>query len=245
MNDIKYSTQNEKRLIQAIQRKVGAYDNGIIGTQTLSDIAIKLKADCFPLTVKMYGYPVIIANDFIPFNPGNKPLTGYANSMLGSFTYPRAKTPCSILVSDGEVVCGAACHAFLNKPETVLYKLKDGTVGAKRVTYATELPKSVTKAVGGLGLLGFYSPATEGFTGAYADVLRNTNHNVLAYKNGMWYGVYFSSATGQTINTICSQKFKFDYAILLDGGGLAAINGDESFAKINTKERQGYAIQFI
>lgn len=244
MNDVKYTTASEKTLISSIQRAVGALDNGIIGTQTLTDIAIKLNANCWPLTVKMYGYPVIIARDFIPFNPGNKPLTGYANSMLGSFTYPRAKTPCSILISNGQTVCGAACHAFLDKPESVIYQLKDGTVGIKRAKYSSELPAGVVKAVGGMGLLGNYSPIVEGFTGSYADVLRNTAHNVLAYKNGMWYGVYFGAATGQAINTLCAQKFKFDMAILLDGGGLAAINGAESFAKINAGTRQGYAIQF-
>ena len=246
MNDVKYTTECEKRLIVAWQEVIDAYPNGIVGNQTLLDNAIKLGIKhIFPLTLKIYGYPVIVARDFIPFNPGNKSIAGYANSMLGSFTYPRAKTPCSILINNGEVVHGSSCHAFLNKPETVLYKLADGTAGAQRVTYATELPKSVTKAVGGLGLLGSYSPIVEGFTGAYADVLRNTAHNVLAYKNGMWYGVYFGGATAQAINTLCIQKFKFEHAILLDGGGLAAINGEEGFAKINTKEKQGYAIQFI
>ena len=40
-------------------------------------------------------------------------------------------------------------------------------------------------------------------------------------------------------------KFNFEYAIMLDGGGLAAINGEEKFAKINATAKQGYAIQFI
>ena len=245
MNDVKYTNANEKRLICAIQHEVDALENGWIGNQTLVDLAVKLGLDCWPLTLKIYGCPVIVAKDFIPFNPGCKPLTGYANSMLGSFTYPRAVTPCSILVNNGEVIHGSSCHSFLGKPETVLYVLKDGTVGVKRAMYSTELPKNVEKAVGGLGLLHGYSPISEGFTGKYADVLRCTDHTVLAYKNKMWYGVFFNNMTGQAVNTLCDQKFKFDLAIMLDGGGLAAINGDESFAKINTKTKQGYAIQFV
>ena len=44
---------------------------------------------------------------------------------------------------------------------------------------------------------------------------------------------------------MCKKNFHFDKAILLDGGGLAAINGTETFAQINTSVKQGYAIQFI
>ena len=39
MRDIKGSTSEEVRMIKAIQRSVGALDNGWIGNQTLSDIA--------------------------------------------------------------------------------------------------------------------------------------------------------------------------------------------------------------
>ena len=44
MQDIKYSTASEKALLIAIQKSIGSYANGVIGCQTLSDIAIKLKA---------------------------------------------------------------------------------------------------------------------------------------------------------------------------------------------------------
>lgn len=55
MRDVKGSTSEEVRMIKAIQRSVGALDNGWIGNQTLSDIAAKLGADCFPLNVELYG----------------------------------------------------------------------------------------------------------------------------------------------------------------------------------------------
>ena len=244
MNDVKYSNKNEYNLITAVQRAVGAFDNGYIGTQTLSDIAVKLGADCFPLTVKMYGYPTIMAKNIILFSP-KSPLKGFSNSMLGSFTYPRAITPCSILVNDGKALCANSCHAHIGKPESVIYKTETGKVGITRALSTKDLPSKTITAIGGMGLGDNYDPVAEGFTGAYADVLRNTDHNVIGYKNKMWYGIYFSGLTGQRINEIVKTKFKFEYALLLDGGGLAAINGDETFARINVNAKQGYAIQFV
>lgn len=245
MKDIYPSTENEKRLFSAWQRAVDSYPNSIVGCQTISDTVIDLGVkEGFPYTLQIYGYPVIIANDLIAWSP-NAPISGFKNSMLGSFTYPRATTPCSILINEGHVQYGSACHAFLGKPETVIYKTYDGKIGTKRVLYSTELPNNVKWAVGGMGLLDMYDPEAEGFMGSYADVLRKTNHNVLAVKKGKVYGVYYKNMTGQEINAHCRDKMKFEKAILLDGGGLAAINGTEKFAQINTKAKQGYAIQFI
>jgi hypothetical protein len=63
MKDVKGSTSEEIRMIKGIQRSVGALDNGWIGNQTLSDIAARLGADCFPLNVELYGQPCILALD--------------------------------------------------------------------------------------------------------------------------------------------------------------------------------------
>ena len=192
----------------------------------------------------MYGYPTIMAKDILPFSP-KASLKGYANTMLGGFTYPRAITPCSILVQNGKALCANSCHAHIGKPESVIYKTETGKVGITRALSTKDLPSKTVTAIGGMGLLGNYDPTAEGFTGTYADVRKKDNHNVLAYKNKMWYGIYFGGVTGEAINAICRDKFKFEYALLLDGGGLAAINGDETFAKINVNAKQGYAIQFI
>ena len=48
--------------------------------------------------------------------------------------------------------------------------------------------------------------------------------------------------TAQQINIICKGKFMFDFAIMLDGGHVAAINAECN--KINTKLIQYYAIKF-
>lgn len=245
MEDIKYTTQNEKKVISAMQEVLNVAPNGIIGMNTLSSLAFKVGAKVpLPLTLELYGQPTIIGDDLIAWSPKTS-LKGFKNSMLGSFTYPRATTPCSFLINNGTCTCGTSCHAHLNKPESVIYRLTDGTFGIKRAKTINDLPKGIKWAVGGMGLLGNYDPKAEGFEGQYADVLRKTNHNVLGIKNGKVYGVYFKDKTASQINTMCKNNFHFDMAILLDGGGLAAINGTETFAQINTNCKQGYAIQFI
>ena len=235
MKDVVGSTSEEVRMIKTIQRSVGALDNGWIGNQTLSDIAAKLGADCFPLNVELYGQPAILARDIDPLNlSGRLP----ENSISGSFSWQGA--PCSILVRGGRVVRGMSCH--YPTPESVLYKTADGAVHIARVASASLLD-NVVWAVGGMGLLGNYNPAAEGFTGAFSDVLRKTNHTVLGYKGGMLYGVYCRSMTAQQVNAFVRDKLKLDYAVMLDGGHVAAING--ACSRINTNQRQYYAVRFL
>ena len=235
MKDVKGATSEEIRMIKAIQRSVGALENGWIGNQTLSDIAAKLGADCWPLNVELYGQPCILARDIEPVNMSG-PLP--KNAISGSFSWQGQ--PCSILARGGKVVRGMSCHS--PRPESVLYKTTDGAVRIARVSSAAALG-GVVWAVGGLGLLDRYDPAAEGFTGVYSDVLRKTNHTVLGYKGGMLYGVYCRSMTAQQVNAFCRDKLKLEYAVMLDGGHVAAING--ACNKINTQTRQFYAVRFL
>lgn len=235
MKDVKGSTSEEIRMIKAIQRSVGALDNGWIGNQTLSDIAAKLGADCWPLNVELYGQPAILARDIDPLNlSGRLP----ENSISGSFSWQGR--PCSILVRGGKVVRDWSCH--YPRPESVLYKTTDGAVRIARVSSAAALG-GVVWAVGGMGLLGGYDPELDGFTGVYSDVLRKTNHTVLGCKGGLLYGVYCRSMTAQQVNALCRDKLKLTHAVMLDGGHVAAING--ACSKINTNQRQFYAVRFL
>ena len=129
MNTIIGSTTSETNMIKAIQRAVGAAEDGMIGGETMAAVAAKLGADCFPLTLRIYGQPTIIARDIVVCNP-RAGLKGYSNSLSGSFSY--RKQPCSILVSWGKAVCESACHAWLGQPETVLYRLYSGEFGIQR-----------------------------------------------------------------------------------------------------------------
>jgi hypothetical protein len=235
MKDVVGSTSEEVRMIKAIQRSVGALENGWIGNQTLSDIAAQLGADCFPLNVELYGQPAILARDIDPLNlSGRLP----ENSISGSFSWQGA--PCSILVRGGRVVRSMSCH--YPTPESVLYKTTDGAVRIARVASASLLD-NVVWAVGGMGLLGNYNPAAEGFIRAFSDVLRKTNHTLLGYKGGMLYGIYCRSMTAQQVNAFCRDKLKLEYAVMLDGGHVAAIHA--ACSKINTNQRQYYAVRFL
>ena len=160
------------------------------------------------------------------------------NAISGSFSWQGQ--PCSILVRGGKVVRDWSCH--YPRPESVLYKTTDGAVRIARVSSAAALG-DVVWAVGGLGLLDHYAPAAEGFTGAYSDVLRKTNHTVLGYKGRLLYGVYCRSMTAQQVNAFCRDKLKLEYAVMLDGGHVAAIHG--ACNKINTNQRQYYAVRFL
>ena len=235
MKDVVGSTLEEVRMIKAIQRSVGALENGWIGNQTLSDIAARLGANCFPLNVELYGQPAILARDIDPLNLSG-PLP--RNAISGSFSWQGQ--PCSILVRGGRTVRSMSCHC--PTPESVLYKTRDGAVRMARVSSAAALG-GVVWAVGGMGLLDRYAPAAEGFTGAYSDVLRKTNHTVLGYKGGLLYGVYCKAMTAQQVNAFVRGKLKLEYAVMLDGGHVAAIHAVCS--KINTNQRQYYAVRFL
>ena len=250
MDIVKGSNANETKMIKAIQSAIGAISDGEIGTQTMSDIACKLNADCFPLTVKIYNAPVIITKHIVPFAGEGSKLSDWGNCINGSF-YANG-SPCSILVQDGEIKSKYACHASYGKNESVIYQLQNGKTYITRISSADYLPKETKWAVGGMGLLDNYNPTLEGFckltangkTQDFSDVLRKTNHSMLGYKNGYIYLVYCANMTSLEVNNL-AQKLGLEMAIMLDGGHIAGINGTEDFAKINTATKQFYIIQAI
>lgn len=243
MREIVGSTAEETRLIKAIQRMGGALDNGIIGTDTLTTLAIQTGADCWPLAVTMYGQPACIAPSLTAFDP-NGPIKNYEYAMSGSFTWPAGQTPCSILVNRGKVLCEYACHFWeQGKPESVMFQMEDGTVNVRRMLSIAQLPDGAVWAVGGMGLLDKYDPVAEGFTGNQAGALRKTGHIVLGTKNGMLYGVAFQNHTADSLNQICRNKFCFEHAIMLDGGSVFSYNFKDKTRALNAT--LGYAIQFI
>ena len=239
MRNVSGSTAAEKRLIKAVQGAVGAVQDGSIGTQTLTDLARVVGADCWPLGLDIYGCPTIIAKDLTPAAV-KAPLANYANAISGSFSYNQE--PCSILVSNGECYRSEGCHAHLGKPESVLYRCNDGTLGIKRMMSAGQLPLDVTWAIGGLGLLGNYDPAAEGFTGKYSDVLLKNTHTMVGCKAGFVYLVYIGSMTGEQVNAH-AKRLGLDYAVMLDGGHVSAINSESS--RINTAQKQYYIVQAL
>ena len=240
MRNVSGGTAEETRLIKAVQAAVGAQTDGSIGTQTLTDIARKLGADCWPLAVTIYSQPVIIARDALPI-AAHSPLSAYANAISGSFSY--ASKPCSILVADGRVTSAASCHCWTNgKPESVLWRDMSGDFGISRVKTADELPGGLSWVVGGLGLLGNYDPAAEGFTGKYSDVLLKNTHTMVGCKGGYVYLVYCADMTAAQVNNF-AKKLGLEKAIMLDGGHVAGINSADR--KINTAQQQYYVVRGV
>jgi hypothetical protein len=118
----------------------------------------------------------------------------------------------------------------------------DGYIGLRRVKGVAELPKGVKWAVGGLGLLGSYDPEAEGFSGAYADVLRRTAHTFVGAKDGKLYLGYVHSMTAAEVNAYAT-ALGLEHAVMLDGGHVAAINC--AAAKKNLNQKQFYIIQGV
>ena len=61
-------------------------------------------------------------------------------------------------------------------------------------------------------------------------------------ENGYFYQVLCLNKSAKEVNE-AAELLGLKYAIMLDGGHLAAINGTEDFAKINSNCAQYYAVQ--
>lgn len=259
MNEIRGSTAEEQRMLKAIQKKMGILDNGIVGTDTMTSIGIKLGADFLPVAVTMYGCPTVIGKNIKPFDP-NGPIAKFPYTISGSFTHPNSVAPCSILVDNGQPVHTYSCHAYKGFPESVLYKTRSGRIGIQRVMYLNEIKEDLEWAVGGMGLLNNFDPIAEGFYNGDEGVLRVTGHNILGIKNGRLYGICIASSgynatqlaalnqkskkyyDAYPINKLLKNKFMLDVAIQLDGGSVYQYNIAQFQRDCN--KPCGYAIQF-
>ena len=97
--------------------------------------------------------------------------------------------------------------------------------------YKRQELNNIRWAISGVGLLDNYDPAAEGYARFqkngkvydYSDVLRRTNHTAIGVKGGQVYGLYLANMTGAEVNAYC-KKQGLQYAIMLDGGHIAAVN---------------------
>ncbi len=90
----------------------------------------------------------------------------------------------------------------------------------------TEIKDKVKWAISGISLYPIYNPKAEGFTGAYADVLRATKHTVIGFKGNKVYLI--ASSKNLTLDDfrkgLLNSKLAFDGLINLDGGGSTQMN---------------------
>ena len=90
----------------------------------------------------------------------------------------------------------------------------------------TEIKDYIKWAISGISLYPLYIPRMEGFTGAYADVLRATKHTALGYKGDRVYLI--ASDKSLTLDDfrkgLLNSRIAFDGLINLDGGGSTQMN---------------------
>jgi len=143
----------------------------------------------------------------------------------------------SILYQDGVVYRYSSERYDKGNPQSVLIFYKDNTIDMKRIISLKELDlNKIRLVIGGLGLVNKadknfkYSPVTEGFSGVFADVLRNTHKTVIGYheKENKLYLIHRVIAHGPLVN-LCAEVdetkgFNFKYAISVDGGGSSCMN---------------------
>ena len=173
----------------------------------------------------------------------------YTNCISGTFHYNNAAN--AIIVNAGKVINNLSAHGWLGFPDSVLIAYTDGTVAVERhISIPQDKLTKVKWAISGMGLLGMYDPAAEGYarfkkngkTYDYSDVLRKTNHTAIGVKDGIVYGFYLSNMTGAQVNDYVKAK-GMDIAIMLDGGHIAAINSDDY--DVNVNQTQHNIIQFV
>lgn len=200
---------------------------------------ISIPSNLLPFPATVSGNQLIIANDVIPAAVC-APLKNYANAISGSFTFE--KKPCSILVAWGNTIREEACHAHIGKPESVLYRYPDGRFGIGRFSHARDLPKGIVWAIGGLGIAPWYDPELEGFSGKYADVLRKTDHTFVGAKGSICFLGLVHDEDAEGVRDYIG-RLHLDFAVMLDGGSVAAINCGDYI--INAERKQYYIIQAV
>lgn len=142
--------------------------------------------------------------------------------------------PTSILYFDGKVYQASANH--LPCPQSVYITYKNDTVDLKRIKNLSELNlDNIKQVVGGVGIRNVfdstfkYSPVTEGFSGAFADVLARSDKTFIGYNKRLnkQYLLVLKNVTmaeAIAIMTDNSTGEAYDIILMLDGGGSSFLN---------------------
>jgi hypothetical protein len=229
-------------MIKQVQRNLGTRDDGQPGRHTWSCFYLattpkeKIK---LPYTIKAFGNYLHITDPdlVVPLDPDSN-LSNLPNAISGSFSWKG--NPVSIMVSNGSVKRAASCHAWLNKPESVLWYTYDGKHGISQIMTADELPKNVKWAIGGSSLKDG-DAEIEGFTGKYSDVFRKTSHMLIGFDQFGYFNAVEVGYMNKYDMVAHMKKLGIEEYILLDGGHITASNVDGHKRNIYTK--QAYAIK--
>lgn len=151
----------------------------------------------------------------------NKKFQQTTSETIMNGTFYWKGNPNGIMIYNGTTLYHYSSHYWQGFPQSVLYY--DGNkLNIKRIKLAGDLGdvSKIKWAIGGVGLITpyGYSPEAEGFSGAYADVLRKCNKTVLATKGNKAYMVVAKSIDHTDLVGEL-RKHGFELAISLDGGG--------------------------
>lgn len=209
--------------IKGIQKGINAYPDGIIGPQTIDSLYRQFAEVEYPYEEKFFGGIVIYTKNIeIDYSQNKRAVKDIPYSISGVFQWNSKAI--SVLVSEGKVINNSSSHAWLKQPETILYKTHHGVLGAIRaISIPYDLISDIEWAVSGVGLHN-YNPTAEGFTGAYSDVLRSTGHTGIGITEENEIALLYKKCNGPQFKDWAINKLGLKFAIMLDGGHIAAIN---------------------
>lgn len=150
-----------------------------------------------------------------------------ADGINGTFYNLHGKEIYGLAMQDGkEIETNSYVTNFDGLKRGVIYF--DGNKLHHAMVYnaKTEIKDKIKWAISGISLYPIYNPKAEGFTGAYADVLRATKHTAIGFKGNKVYLI----ASGKSLTLddfrkgLLNSKLAFDGLINLDGGGSTQMN---------------------
>lgn len=216
-------TPVNKEKVKAIQSAMGILSDGLLGEHTLDRIYRAYAQPQDAYSDFFYNATVITGRPENAFTSLQRSLSD--NSISGTFQWKGNVV--SPLVVDGKLINGNSAHAHKDNPDTVLYF--DGEVKEERTIY---FDRPCKWAIGGVGLHN-WNPQLEGYYGVYGDVLRNTYHTMVGvYPDGYMVLVY-AKGTGDSMRKLMMDRLKCKYAIMLDGGHIAAVKCDKHHKNVS------------
>ena len=235
--------QQTHNAVVSYQKRHGLMVDGMVGGQTWGHLvsnSSQISQDIIKGSVASksraftYGNARIIETtpDNIEMKVIRNTLRG-SNSigLSGSFFWPMSpasqQNANAIVVQDRNIIGHNASHAWRGFKQWVLCHYADGTFGVENVLSANEIRKPLKWAISGVSLLPNYNPPKEGFSGAYADVMRNVTssqggHTWIGVKDGKAY-MYWRTNCNRDHTRHDAVSLGMEYCIGLDGGGSAQI----------------------
>lgn len=225
-----YFEQADREIAQAIQKGLNIKVDGFIGNQTILNIALQFESQGiiklnYPLALEIYdGYMIIGQKDQVNFDYAQykRKCSDYKYATNGTFFDYSTNKLVSILADQEKIYHNMGSKVWRDKAEGCIWLDYKGKLHYNRIKYINEL-KDVKWAISGVTLHD-YHPKWEGFVGKFSDVLRHTWHSVLGIDYDDRVILFHKKASARKLVEDVNDNLKLKYAILLDGGSMAAIN---------------------